>query len=122
MASVVVTTSLCGSAAILDEQTKPARDVVSEQAGKVASVVGKVAGKIAEQPAVQAAGRATMNTAEALLDAHEKIDRRAQEIEQKVYDSRVGKQVREAFGEDLRPQGPVEGKPIDSESMGIAIR
>ena len=95
---------------------------MSEQAGKVASVVGTVAGKIAEQPVMQAAGRATLNAAEAVLEAHEKIDKRAQEIEQRVYDSRLGKQVREGLGEDMRPKGPVEGKAIDTETMGIAIR
>jgi len=106
----------------LAETTRPAREKVGGHVSAGFGVVGKVVGKVVEQPAVQYVGKTTMKAANAVLDAQEKLDKRSQELEQKLYDSRLGTSVREALGEDLRGKGPVEGVPIDQETMGIAIR
>mmetsp|Transcript_43797 Transcript_43797/g.103095 ORF Transcript_43797/g.103095 Transcript_43797/m.103095 type:complete len:441 (-) Transcript_43797:43-1365(-) len=106
----------------LEKQTRPARDVVGGHINTGLGVAGKVVNRVAQQPAVQFVGRQTMKAATAVMDAQEKLDKRSQEIEERLYDSRLGKQVRHALGEDPRGKGPVEGVPIDKETTGIAIR
>ncbi|EKX46658.1 hypothetical protein GUITHDRAFT_138039 [Guillardia theta CCMP2712] len=104
----------------LEQQTRPTRERVGFTIGAGLSAVGGAIGKVAEQPAVQAVGRATLKAAQSVIDAQEKLDKRSQELEQKIYDSRLGKSVREALGEDSRGKGPVEGVPLDKETFGTA--
>uniref|UniRef100_A0A7S0TQT8 Tim44-like domain-containing protein n=2 Tax=Hemiselmis andersenii TaxID=464988 RepID=A0A7S0TQT8_HEMAN len=84
-------------------------------------VVGKVAKKVGENPVVKATGEATMRAAEAVLDAHDAIDRRAEAIENKIKESAVGQKVQHMLGDD-RKMGRVEGKEIDDETSTVAIR
>eukprot|EP00960_Hanusia_phi_P073566 768041-Hanusia_phi.AAC.4 len=105
----------------LEQQTRPTREKVGFTIGAGLSAVGGVIGKVVEQPAVQAVGKATLKAAQSVIDAQEKLDKKSQEFEQKVFDSRLGKSVREALGEDTRSKGPVEGVPLDKETFGADL-
>jgi hypothetical protein len=60
-------------------------------------------------------------SAQAILDAHETIDKKSEEIEKKIMSSDLGQKIAQTFG-DSTQYGPVEGKAIDKESLGLAIR
>ena len=96
-------------AEILEEQTRPTREVVGGKVGAAARVVGRAVGKVAEQPAVQAVGRATMAAVEKTIEAQDKFDKKTQEWEEQLLKSKAAQQVREALGEDPRGKGPVQG-------------
>ena len=106
---------------MLEEQTRPTREVVGGKIGAAARVVGKAASKVAEQPAVQAVGRATMAAIDKTIEAQDKLDKTTQEWERRVLESQAAKQVREALGEDPRGKGPVQGVGIDKETTDISI-
>ena len=108
-------------AEILEEQTRPAREVVGERVGAGMSVVGRVVSKVAQQPAVQAVGRATMSAATAVIEAQDRLDKKSQEWETRMLESAAAKKVRAAMGEDPRGKGPVQGIAIDHETNAISI-
>lgn len=56
-----------------------------------------------------------------IMDAHDNIDRKSEEIEKKLLESRLGQTIRKTFG-DEEQQGRVEGKSIDSETLGLSVR
>ena len=82
-------------AEILEQQTRPAREVVGGKVGAAASVVGKVLSQVAEQPAVQAVGRATMSAINKTIEAQDKLDKTTQEWERQLRESQAAKKVRE---------------------------
>jgi hypothetical protein len=106
---------------VLEEQTRPTREVVGGKIGAAARVVGKAASKVAEQPAVQAVGRATMAAIDKTIEAQDKLDKTTQEWEKRMLESQGAKKVREALGEDPRGKGPVQGVAIDKETTDISI-
>mmetsp|Transcript_29945 Transcript_29945/g.73695 ORF Transcript_29945/g.73695 Transcript_29945/m.73695 type:complete len:434 (-) Transcript_29945:386-1687(-) len=107
---------------VIDEKTRPARDKIGEKVGQGLGIVGKVAQKVGENPAVKATGAAAMKAAEAIMDAHDNIDRRSEQIEKKLLDSKLGKSIRHTFGSEPQNVGRVEGKEIDKETMGLSVR
>jgi hypothetical protein len=109
-------------AEVLEEQTRPAREVVGSKLGAGMSAVGKVAAKVAEQPAVQAVGRATMSAINRTIEAQEKLDKTTEEWERKLLDSKAAKKLREeVLGEDTRAKGPVKGVAIDTETTAVGM-
>ena len=82
-------------AEILEQQTRPAREVVGGKVGAAANVVGKVLSHVAEQPAVQAVGRATMSAINKTIEAQDKLDKTTQEWERQLRESQAAKKVRE---------------------------
>jgi hypothetical protein len=107
-------------AEVLEEQTRPAREVVGSKVGSGARAVGKVISKVAEQPAVQAVGRAAMSAVNKTIEAQERLDKKTEELEKKLLESKLAKKVREdVLGEDPRGKGPVEGVAIDQETSDV---
>lgn len=106
---------------VIDEKTRPAREAVSQQVGKGMGVVGRVANKVGENPVVKATAEAMMTGTEKILNVPDAIDKAGEAVEKKLKDSSLGRAVNKTIGGEA-PMGRVEGKEIDSETMGLAIR
>ena len=109
-------------AEVLEEQTRPTREVVGGKVAAAARMVGKAASVVAEQPVVKAVGRATMAAVDKTIEAQDKLDKKTQEWERQMLESQVAKKLREELlGEDPRGKGPVAGVAIDKETTEISI-
>ena len=107
---------------MLEEQTRPTREVVGGKVAAAARMVGKAASVVAEQPVVKAVGRATMAAVDKTIEAQDKLDKKTQEWERQMLESQVAKKLREeVLGEDPRGKGPVAGVAIDKETTEISI-
>lgn len=102
----------------VEEQTRPTR----EKIGGGMKVVGDIAKKVVDNPLVRGTTEIGIKAAETILEVHEVIDKRSKDIEDKIAGSKVAQKVREALGDDPKATGPVAGKEIDTESLGVMVR